>query len=661
MRTRLILYVIALVVVPTSILSIMAAIAVRDREMDIQRRLEFTAERTIRTVTATLMSRLDAAQLQVMETMVGAVDEDNMGGVLVAGEGLRRSMSFVDQVFVFNPPDLFVYPPEGKKSEIRGQKTEVRDQKSSAFTKAAAGGEEGKRSTFNDDVGPSLAEGRVSGTPQAAALRMEPDLISGLPIAGGSGDAGRVTSRGVDEDRDGTCDLSILTSARNLEMKEKQFEKAVREYEAALGVTGVAPEVQAEAALGAGRCYRELNEFKFATGAFRQIAGYFESRRATLTQGGGGDQAIRDSEGRLYSLVAMKELIDTCVLASERDAAAASERWTRLAVESELELFERVVFLYQRIVPVQRTDILEFLGASGMLNRASGLPSASSNSVRVVASYERRVAERAGQLLTLLDEQERNEHFLSNERDALLDTATREIQRGNLSRRITWLVVKGVPFAISAGVDDGLGAGREETFNVQASAPDPSSSRSATLLRDEAGSRAIVGDKDDQRSKVYGLSPLVGGFRVNMAGMRRFVHDLANSMSAENGIMIEVENATEEGRETSRPEVSGWVHKGAKAQRIEEESGGLSVAGPMKADGQRAGVRGREGKNEHKLTKETKEEGRFDGHGSEDATVIPHSTCPPASPAQRGAGWLPTDYSREGRRAFNAQRGREEQ
>ena len=173
MRTRLILYVIALVVVPTSILSIMAAIAVRDREMDIQRRLEFTAERTIRTVTATLMSRLDAAQLQVMETMVGAVDEDNMGGVLVAGEGLRRSMSFVDQVFVFNPPDLFVYPPEGKKSEIRGQKTEVRDQKSSAFTKAAAGGEEGKRSTFNDDVGPSLAEGRVSGTPQAAALRVE--------------------------------------------------------------------------------------------------------------------------------------------------------------------------------------------------------------------------------------------------------------------------------------------------------------------------------------------------------------------------------------------------------------------------------------------------------------------------------------------------------
>ena len=65
----------------------------------------------------------------------------------------------------------------------------------------------------------------------------------------------------------------------------------------------------------------------------------------------------RDARGNVYGLTALMQLTDAYLEAAGRDATAR-KRWNQLALESELELLERVVLLYHRLVPEQRQSLL---------------------------------------------------------------------------------------------------------------------------------------------------------------------------------------------------------------------------------------------------------------------------------------------------------------
>ncbi len=410
MRPRLLLYVIALVVLPTAVLSMLAAMAVRDREQNMQRRLETAAERTVRGVSQTLMARLVAAHSEVLQAGAEAQSLQDLLSHLATAGAARAAFQPVGQPYIIRLPNAFLYP-QGISAGSR----------------------------------PTAAE-----------------------------------------------DESLMAAIRAIRDDSGGAEKAVREYEKILAVRGITFPALAEATLGAGRCYRDLGEFKLAAGAFRQVAGY---------PGGQDDvvQRARDADGNVYSMMAMKELTGTYRLAAERDLPETRGRWRRLAVESEVELLERLVLLYCDISAGQREATRSAL--QGILNAeppatATGQAAAGAGRQKAtdaVPSYEHKARARTGELQSLLREQERNLEFLAADGGAVMDAVTGEIGNNGIPARMTWLVIRGTPFTF--GARDGI-----------------------------AGS-------------------MVGGFKVDMAGLEAFLRNLSERIASEHGVVVRIERA----------------------------------------------------------------------------------------------------------------------
>ncbi|MEI6808322.1 MAG: ATP-binding protein [bacterium] len=425
MRSRLILYVIALVVFPTAILSMLAAVAVRDREQNIQKQLESAAERTVRTVSQTLMIRLGAVHAEILKTAAGSMAQENVSGWLTVAASIRQTFPPVDQIYIVRLNDSLIYPP----SFLNRSGTEEGRQADSTATTAGA--------------------------------------------------------------------AEALARIRSLRSEEEKPEKAVREYEKILAAPDMSFPIMAEATMGVGRCYRDLGEFKLASGAFRQVAGYAGTQGDDMPLANDRVKTDRDADGNIYSLAAMKELTGIYKLAAERDSPAERGRWQRLAVESEIELLERVVPLYCNITLSQRDDLAELIKGARERGERTAPVDRVSTAGGNVPGYERRAAARAKQLTVLLHEQERNLTFVSAEGGAVMDAVTREIGNNGVPARQMWLVIRGTPFTL--GPRDGTG------------------------------------------------SEIVGGFKVDKARLERFVKELADRLATEHGIAVRIEHADRSG------------------------------------------------------------------------------------------------------------------
>lgn len=405
MKGRIILYLIALVVVPTAILSIMAGRAVRIREQDLERRVEMGATRAMNAVKDNVLERLRAAHSDVVTTTAGLVAEGRLGDMIAESGRLKLRHPFIDLVFVARVGEGLLYPPE-------------------------------------------QADG-------AGAEEQEPD------------------------------NAAVLDAALRLQ-KDGQYAAAVREFEKMLNQPGVSPVARAEAALGAGRCYRKLGELKLAGGVFRQIAGYSAGR---FEEGGKTRedeyQVIRDHRGHLYDLIALQELSESYYEAISADGEDGPARWHDLAISSGLELLERLVFLYDRITPAQRDGIMDYLARAGIAaDRNGGGPGAA------LASNEL-LGERTSKLLVLFRAQAGTARLKPSETMDLHAVIENEISRSGIPTNMIWLVV------------------RDSVY-------------SAGALPDSA--------------------EIIAGFRVNPAGFRQTVGAAAERIGAERDMIISLQH-----------------------------------------------------------------------------------------------------------------------
>lgn len=381
MKPRLILIMIALVVIPTAILSLLAAGAVRIREQDLERRLKSAAEQAVESAIQSFRSDLAAVHEEAITEASGLLAEGKPDGLLSAAERLRRSYSIVDQVYVIKPPREFIYPA------------------------ATTGAYNVKPVAAVSDRGAALTEGGHSTKPVDVASKADPILAR-------------------------------LRRIQDLHHKGNAYEAAAKEYQRILDFPGVAPAVRAEAGIGAAQCYRKLGKFEFAAGLLRQFAGYYSSgalalRRLTLDP----RLAVHDSGGYMYSLTALKELIEVFREAEKREKEKDKQRWRRRAIESELELLDRVVFLYDHIVLEQRQSLLSRLTEDHE----------STN----IQSSDQQTRHRAARLMALLRERQWNEKFSSEERGSLALAVEDKIKREGAPRDLAWLTVNDAVYSCS--------------------------------------------------------------------------------------------------------------------------------------------------------------------------------------------------------------------
>jgi signal transduction histidine kinase len=123
-KPRLILIVIALVVLPTAILSFLANRALRSREDLLQYRLKMDAASTIQVVSRRLQARFE----DDMEHVRAVVSECLARGgknadIEAAAVRLNNSRGTVNQLFLFMNPWGFIYPEPGKKDEPVNRRT----------------------------------------------------------------------------------------------------------------------------------------------------------------------------------------------------------------------------------------------------------------------------------------------------------------------------------------------------------------------------------------------------------------------------------------------------------------------------------------------------------------------------------------------------------
>jgi|GEM_PF-1975365 len=408
MKGRILLYLIALVVIPTAILSIMAGRSVRMREQDLDRRLEIEARRAARVVDDRFQAELKAAQSNVISRAGGFSAEGRLEDLLTESGRLKLRYSFVDLVYVYKTGEGILYPPD-----------------------------------------------RVV------------DVVSGPDSTG----------------------AALLEAADRLQ-EEGQYTQAVRQYERILSQSEISTATRAEAALGAGRCYRRLGELKLAGGVFRQIAGYsaglFEKGRQSAEH---GMPVQRDRRGFLYDLIALRELSDSYHEALAAESDSGPERWENLAYTTGLELLERLVFLYDRIIPAQQTDIMEHLVRVGIADDMEG-----HNPGSALAGDEA-LQSQAARLLTLLRAQEHSAQLKPEERGRLADALQNDEVRNSLrSNTVAWLPVG------------------EDVYS--------------------AGNLSDNGD-------------LIAGFRINPTGFRQTIAAIGANVGKEEGVSISLQRWSE--------------------------------------------------------------------------------------------------------------------
>ncbi len=110
MKARSILCVIALVVVPTAILSLIAGRAVRIQEQNLERRLEATADQTIEAVADSLLLSLELTHSRTAESVADIPPKSGPDEYLAMAAELRQSNPLINHVYVTRLPDTFIYP-----------------------------------------------------------------------------------------------------------------------------------------------------------------------------------------------------------------------------------------------------------------------------------------------------------------------------------------------------------------------------------------------------------------------------------------------------------------------------------------------------------------------------------------------------------------------
>lgn len=114
MNIRLLILFIVLVVVPTSVLALLAGIAVRRWETVAAARQEREAVHLVRAARSTVDRELRSALVNVRERLAAALSSGRHGGELRAQASLvERDIPFAERVYVFMNPWGFVYPGEG--------------------------------------------------------------------------------------------------------------------------------------------------------------------------------------------------------------------------------------------------------------------------------------------------------------------------------------------------------------------------------------------------------------------------------------------------------------------------------------------------------------------------------------------------------------------
>ena len=280
MKPKLILSMIALVVIPTAILSLLAGRSVRLRELEIERRLDAASRQAVASVTESFQATVTRAHSDVVSTMSELLSSGQVDGILPASQQLRAKHDLIDHVYIIRRPTTYIYPT------------------------------------------------------------VPPVDTSDLAAT--------------------NIDLSPLATAIALHQR-KQYDRAAREYRQAVEKPGQVPSVRAEAVLGAGVCYTMLGQFDFAADVFRQGAGYSTGPLAARKLALNPQSALRDAAGRIYSMAALRGIVEA--YAGARDQSdRPTERQRRLAIDAELELLDRFVYLYDHIVPMQRAELSRTLG-----------------------------------------------------------------------------------------------------------------------------------------------------------------------------------------------------------------------------------------------------------------------------------------------------------
>lgn len=118
MKPKLIIIVLALVVLPTAILSFLANRALRSREDILQYRLRMDAASTIQIVSKRIQSRFDDDMEHVRSVVSECLARGGRNAdVEAAAERLRKSRGTISQIYLFMNPWGFVFPEPGAKDE----------------------------------------------------------------------------------------------------------------------------------------------------------------------------------------------------------------------------------------------------------------------------------------------------------------------------------------------------------------------------------------------------------------------------------------------------------------------------------------------------------------------------------------------------------------
>ncbi|MDD4869241.1 MAG: ATP-binding protein [Kiritimatiellae bacterium] len=141
MKPKLILIVLALVILPTSILSFLANRALRSREELLQYRLKMDAASAIQIVSKRIQARFEDDMEHVRSVVSECLARGGKNAdIEAAAFRLRNSRGTVNQIYLFMNPWGFIYPEPGKQDEVMKQPLE-KAQPASAIQRRVSGTE----------------------------------------------------------------------------------------------------------------------------------------------------------------------------------------------------------------------------------------------------------------------------------------------------------------------------------------------------------------------------------------------------------------------------------------------------------------------------------------------------------------------------------------
>ncbi|MBN1557972.1 MAG: hypothetical protein JW951_07480, partial [Lentisphaerae bacterium] len=111
MNRRLVIGVLALVILPTAVLSLLAGRALRNREIVLRRRLEAGARNALETVAFRMQAHLESELEQVRQALVDALPRTGTPAAVGAvAQRLETTHALIERVYVFMDPWGFLWP-----------------------------------------------------------------------------------------------------------------------------------------------------------------------------------------------------------------------------------------------------------------------------------------------------------------------------------------------------------------------------------------------------------------------------------------------------------------------------------------------------------------------------------------------------------------------